>query len=58
MRSCTGALTDEQLAANVKAGPDTLPAKVSVSTDRAVKPIPAFIFGQNIEHTRAALQGT
>ncbi|MBQ1429207.1 MAG: hypothetical protein IIZ06_06010, partial [Kiritimatiellae bacterium] len=44
-------------AANVQAGPDALPAKVSVSTDRAVKPIPAFIFGQNIEHTRSALQG-
>ena len=57
VRVWNGALTDEQLAANVKAGPDTLPAKVSVSTDRAVKPIPAFIFGQNIEHTRAALQG-
>ena len=50
-------LTDRQLAANVIAGPDTLPAKVSVSTERAVKPVPAFIFGQNIEHTRSAVQG-
>lgn len=57
VRVWKGALTDEQLAANVQAGPDALPAKVSVSTDRALKPIPAFIFGQNIEHTRSALQG-
>ena len=57
VRVWKGALTDEQLAANVQAGPDVLPAKVSVSTDRALKPIPAFIFGQNIEHTRSALQG-
>jgi len=56
VRIWKGALTDEQLAANVKAGPDALPAKVSVSTERALKPIPAFIFGQNIEHTRSALQ--
>ncbi len=57
VRIWKGALTDSQLAANVLAGPDALPAKVSVSTDRALKPIPAFIFGQNIEHTRSALQG-
>ena len=57
VRIWKGALTDEQLASNVKAGPDALPAKVSVSTDRGVKPIPAELFGQNIEHTRSALQG-
>ena len=57
VRVWKGALTDEQLAANVKAGPDALPAKVTVSTNRGVKPIPAFLFGQNIEHTRSALQG-
>ena len=57
VRIWKGALTDEQLAANVKAGPDALPAKVSVSTDRGVKPIPAELFGQNIEHTRSAVQG-
>ena len=56
VRIWKGALTDGQLAANVQAGPDALPAKVSVSTDRGAKPIPAFIFGQNIEHTRSALQ--
>ncbi|MBR0066936.1 MAG: hypothetical protein IJQ00_05020 [Kiritimatiellae bacterium] len=56
VRIWKGALTDDQLAANVKAGPDALPAKVSVSAERALKPIPAFIFGQNIEHTRSALQ--
>ena len=57
VRVWKGALTDGQLAANVQAGPDALPAKVSVSTDHAVNPIPASIFGQNIEHTRSALQG-
>ena len=57
VRVWNAVLTDRQLASNVIAGPDVLPAKVSVSTDRAVKPIPAFIFGQNIEHTRSALQG-
>ena len=57
VRIWKGALTDAQLAANVLAGPDALPETVSVSTDRALKPIPAFIFGQNIEHTRSALQG-
>ena len=57
VRIWKGALTDEQLAANVKAGPDVLPVKVSVSTDRGLKPIPAELFGQNIEHTRSALQG-
>jgi alpha-N-arabinofuranosidase len=57
VRVWRAALTDEQLAANVVAGPDVLPAKVSFRTGRDVKPIPAFIFGQNIEHTRSALQG-
>ena len=57
VRIWKGALTDEQLAANVQFGPDALPAKVSVSTDRGAKPVPAFIFGQNIEHTRSAVQG-
>ena len=57
VRVWKGALTDGQLAANVKAGPDALPAKVSVSTDRGFRPIPAELFGQNIEHTRSALQG-
>ena len=57
VRIWKGALTDEQLAANVKAGPDALPEKVSVSTDRGMKPIPAELFGQNIEHTRSAVQG-
>ena len=51
------ALSDAQLAANAKAGPDALPARVEVASGSALKPIPAFIFGQNIEHTRSALQG-
>ncbi len=53
------ALSDEQLTANVKAGPDRLPATVeqAAAFAGAAKPIPAFLFGQNLEHTRAAIQG-
>ncbi|MCQ2395269.1 MAG: LamG domain-containing protein [Kiritimatiellae bacterium] len=53
------ALSDEQLTANVKAGPDLLPATVEPAAAFAgsVKPIPSFLFGQNLEHTRAAIQG-
>ncbi len=50
------ALTDEQLSANAKAGPDALPSSVAVLSGRDVEPIPAFIFGQNLEHTRSAMQ--
>ena len=49
----TFALTCAAFAALASSGA----AKAPVPADRAVKPIPAFIFGQNIEHTRSALQG-
>ena len=54
---CAALAAFASFAANVQAGPDALPAKVSVSTDHGAKPVPAFIFGQNIEHTRSAVQG-
>jgi len=54
---CAALAAFASFGANVQAGPDALPAKVSVSTDRGAKTVPAFIFGQNIEHTRSAVQG-
>ena len=59
MKSRTGKaaaiLSFAVFAAN--AGADAPSEGASVSTNLCARPIPAFIFGQNLEHTRAAVQG-